>query len=322
MKRKYWIILGVFGFLFLVLLLKSIGEEAHHPYNLEKDFLKGVSLSPRSFVGEDFTNFFGEASQVGDVVMWAGDWAQLKDMKVIPELAEDYDYMPLMEVGHYVQETGKLIRPFTEENKQMYLEDTLEFIEEYDLKYFGIGVEVNVFAKKNPEDFEEFVIFYNEVYEEIKKVSLETKVFTVFQLETMKGSDMWGLEENEPSWEMIDLFKSDVVGFTTYPGLFYKDVSDIPQDHYSEIKLHTSKPIVFTEIGWHSEAFPEGWESSEEEQAEFVEKFFEWTKDLNKEIVIWSFLYDPDTIKPFDSMGLINSDGEKKEAWVVWEHGE
>ncbi|MBU0461016.1 MAG: hypothetical protein KJ574_00360 [Nanoarchaeota archaeon] len=38
--------------------------------------LKGVSLSPRSFEGEDFTDFFTEAKEAGDVVLWAGDWKE------------------------------------------------------------------------------------------------------------------------------------------------------------------------------------------------------------------------------------------------------
>jgi hypothetical protein len=39
--------------------------------------LKGVSLSPRSSSAEDFTGFFEEAVQAGEIVMWAGDWQEL-----------------------------------------------------------------------------------------------------------------------------------------------------------------------------------------------------------------------------------------------------
>ena len=63
--------------------------------------------------------------------------------------------------------------------------------------------------------------------------------------------------------------------FHHYPGLFYRDVSDIPAEHYSEILSNISKPVAFTEIGWHSSDSPTGWESSESEQAEFINKFFE-----------------------------------------------
>ena len=97
---------------------------------------------------------------------------------------------------------------------------------------------------------------------------------------------MWELEESTPHWEMIDRFKLDLVAFTTYPGIFYRDVSDIPADHYTEILSHVSEPIAFTEMGWHGTASPAGWESSEQVQAEFIETFFELTNDLDMELAV------------------------------------
>ncbi|MBU0456863.1 MAG: hypothetical protein ABH824_01670 [Nanoarchaeota archaeon] len=283
--------------------------------------LKGVSLSPKSFQQDDFLDFLEKVKQTQDILLWAGDWMEINDQKApitAAKLAKEYDYIPIIEVGHYIQSSGDLIRPLNEENKKIYLESTIDFIKEYKPKYFAMGVEINVFAQKNPEDFAEFVPFYNQIYDEIKKVSPNTKVFTVFQLEKMKGLKMWELEESETHWEMIDMFKSDLVAFTTYPGLFYRDPADLPEDHYAEIKSHTDKPIAFTEIGWHSAASPKGWESSEEEQAEFAKKFFELTKDLDTEIVIWTFMYAPDIFEPFDSMGLINKDGNPKKVYNIW----
>jgi len=61
-----------------------------------------------------------------------------------------------------------------------------------------------------------------------------------------------------------------------------------------------------------------GWESSEAEQAEFVDKFFQLTTGINKEMLIWSFLYDPDTKEPFSSMGLFRKDGTARPAWSEW----
>ncbi len=290
------------------------GEMAEFP-------LKGVSLSPKSFEQDDFIDFLEQVKQTQDVLLWAGDWMEVYDKKApvtVSGLAAQYDYIPIIEVGHYIQASGELIRPLNEENKQTYLQSTIEFVKKYKPLYFGIGVEIDVFAEKNPDAFGEFVPFYNEVYDEIKEVSPSTKVFTVFQLEKMKGLTMWELEKSEPHFEMIDRFKSDIVAFTTYPGLFYKNPADIPADHYTEILAHTTKPVAFTEIGWHSAASPLGWESSDEEQALFIRTFFNLTKDLNKEVIIWSFMYDPDTIEPFNSMGLRMRDGSARPAWDVW----
>jgi len=283
--------------------------------------LKGVSVSPKSFEGDEFVEFLEKVKETQDVLLWAGDWMEVRDQKApqtFSGLASQYDYIPVIEVGHYIQESGELFRPLNEENKQIYMDSTIEFVERYKPKYFGMGVEVNIFAKKNPAAFEEFVPFYNEVYDAVKSVSPDTKVFTVFQLETVKGLTMWEVEENVPQWDMIDRFETDIVAFTTYPGLFYRGPSDIPEDHYTEIKLHTSKPVAFMEIGWHSASSPVGWESSEAEQAEFIEKFFDLTGELNVEVDIWTFMYDLNGMEPFDSMGLFRSDGTAKPVWDVW----
>jgi hypothetical protein len=261
-----------------------------------------------------------KVSETQDVLLWAGDWIEVAEEgapKTFTELTQNYFYTPIIEVGHYIQETGELFRPL-DEYSQIYLDSTIDFVTKYKPPYFGIGVETNVFAEKNPEAYEEFIPFYNLVYDQIKKVSPNTKVFTVFQLETMKGLDMWEIKENEPHWDIINKFKHDIVAFTTYPGIFYRNVSDIPKDHYTEILNYTSKPIAFTEIGWHSSDSPEGWESSKQEQAEFLDFFHDQTQRLNVEVAVWSFMYDPEIIEPFNSMGLIDDNGTFRAAWYVW----
>ena len=74
---------------------------------------------------------------------------------------------------------------------------------------------IRVVPTENSDDaFAEFVPFYNELYGAIKEASPDTKVFTVFQLEKMKGLKMWEIEESEPHWEMINTF-NDIVKKTT-----------------------------------------------------------------------------------------------------------
>lgn len=320
----------VFG---IILLFGCVSEEVTpepepvvEPEPEQLDYpLKGVSLSTRA--DEYFVQFFEEAAEAGEIVMWAGDWMEIETEgapKVVTEFASIYDYIPLVEVTYYTQGEGELIRPLTEENKQTYKESTIAFVEKYNPEYFVMGIETDIMYEKSPEDYEDFVVFYNEMYDEIKKVSPDTKVFTVFQLEKMKGCEFWvgkPCNSSNSRWELIDDFKTDIVAFSTYPCLVYKDPSDIPEDHYTEINQHVSKPIAFTENGWHTEAYPPGWESSEEEQAEYVERFFELTKDLDVELTIWSFMYGQGTIQPFNTMGLRRPDGTAKPAWDAWVKG-
>lgn len=288
-----------------------------------KQPMKGVSLTPRSSQENDFLDFFEKAKQTGNVVTWAGDWNELGKIggspQVLTEIAPTYDLTPLVEVTP--QSNGVLLRPLNETIKQIYESDVVAFAGKYKPAYLGLGIEINLLYEKSPEDFEEFVEFYNDVYDSVKAESPNTKVFTIFQLEKMKGYTMWSNEPANPDkeqWFLLEKFKTDICAFTTYPGLVFKDPSEIPRDYYTEIRNYTTKPIAFTEIGWHSEASPLGWESSEAEQAEFIETFHSITKDLNVEITIWSFLYDQKTIEPFRSMGLLREDGTARPAWDSW----
>lgn len=283
--------------------------------------LRGVSFSPQSFQSEDFQEFLDRIGETQDLVLWAGDWIEIDQNKapiIVTGLADQYGVIPIIEVGHYIQESGELFRSFTDETKQIYRESTLDFIRTYQPVYFGMGVEINIFAEKNPQAFEEFIPFYNELYDAIKGISPQTKVFTVFQLENINGLGFWEISEAVPHWEMMDRFKLDLAAFTTYPGLVYRDVTNIPVDYYTEIREHTSLPIAFMEIGWHSAASPAGWESSQEEQTEFIRTFFNLTQDLPVEVAVWSFMYDIGTFEPFNSMGLIDHRGNEKTAWEEW----
>ncbi len=293
----------------------------------EQQALKGFALTPKSFRGSDFTDFFEKA---GSVVSWAGDWNELGNTnnggpKVVTELAPQYKYTPVIEAQFFTQSTGALLRTLDEETKQSYKAGAVAFGQTYKPKYMGFGIEVNVLYEKSPQDFEEFVSFYNEVYDAVKAVSPGTKMFTIFQLEKMKGLNggLFGgvSDPSKAQWFMLERFDTDIAAFTTYPGLIYKDPSEIPGDYYSELASKTSKPIAFTEIGWHAAASPAGWESSESEQAEFVSRFFTLTTDLDKELVIWSFMYDQETVEPFNSMGMISSSGTERPAFRQWVAG-
>jgi len=290
--------------------------------------LKGVTLSPRSFQSTDFIDFFETARQAGKIVSWTGDWTELGDMtggtpKVVAELASNYSYTPVIEAQFFTQSSGKLLRPLNEATRQDYKSSAVAFAKKYNPKYLAFGIEVNILYEKSPAEFNFFVPFYAELYDAVKAASPNTKVFTVFQFEKMKGlgGGLFG-STNAPDktqWHLLDRFpKTDIIAFTTYPGLIHKNPLDIPADYYTEIKAHTSKPVAFTEIGWHSYASPPGWESSDTEQAEFIVKFFSLTEGLNKEMIIWSFLYDQNTIEPFQSMGLCRSDGSARPAWDEW----
>ena len=275
--------------------------------------LKGVSFSPRNYTGEGIIDFFTKAPESNDLITWVGDWVQLDDSNTAPYLAYGmrslYGYEALVITAYIDQGSGVLLRPLDEETKQQYLDSAVSFTSTYKPRYMGFGVEMNIVEMKNSEAYEEFKAFYPTVYDAVKEVSPDTLVFTVWQLEHMKGLDggLFG-GVNDPDnaqWSLLDDFESDISAFTLYPCLIYGDPQEIPDDYLTEIAEHTDKPIAFTEMGWFREGFP-GWESSPEEQAAYIDRYFELSASIDPVFTIWSFYYDQATFEPFSTMGLLD----------------
>ncbi len=293
--------------------------------NLKKP-LKGVSLSPKSFQDQSFLDFFSKAREAGGVLTWAGDWGLLSDEgaapHVVTELSLQQGLEPVVIATYFDQSTGELLRPLNETTRRLYIESAVEYVEAYEPRYIGFGIEVNSFNMKSPDECEEFVGFFRELYPLIKEASPDTKVFTVFQLERMKGlhGGLFGgtNDESLAQWELLDDFPdADAYAFTTYPCLIFEDPSEMPEDYYAEIRDHTSKEVLITETGWFREG-PEGRESDGEEQASFIRTLFELIEDLEPSLVVWSFLYDQDVQIPFDTMGLLDRDEAHTRAWEAW----
>ncbi len=286
--------------------------------------LRGVSLSPRSYSSPDFTNFFTKAKQAGGVVTWSGDWAELADPKgaprVVAQLAAADGLKPVIIAQFFTQSTGELLRPLNDSTKQGYKSGAVSFAEAYRPEYIGFGVEVNMLHEASPADYASFKAFFAEVAAAVKQASPETKVFTVFQLERLRGlrGGLYGGADNPAvnDWALLSDFPdADLLAFTTYPCIVYRDPSDIPADYYTaEITQHTSKPIAYTEAGWFRVGVAR-WESTPEEQARFVSRYLELTKPLNPGLLVWSFLYDQDAGEPFSSMGLLGKDDSTSPAW-------
>lgn len=314
-----------FIFIILIILLSCCTQRTTTTGATE--IIKGVSVSPRIYNGTGFHEFLDLRREVGALVGWYGDWNELSINTsapfVIEALKHRYDYEPIIIVTPFYQPTGSLIRPLNMTITQEYINSARSFAQTYTPEYFGIGIEINVLYERNPSAYEEFVKLFNDTYDAVKLASSNTKIFPVFQLERMKGlsGGLFGGASNESDneWFLLDDFiKADLAVFTTYPCLIYNDPKDVPEDYYSVILNHTNKMIGFSEIGWFSSPEIPGWASSEEEQTEFINRFFNLTKSLNAEFSIWSFLYDQNVQVPFDTMGLYYSNGSQKLAWNAW----
>jgi hypothetical protein len=286
--------------------------------------LRGVSLSPRTSSAPDFAAFVNKAAASLDVVTWAGDWLELTrpddgGPTVIATLGKEYGFLPLPELA--IQSNGELLHPLDDAGRQLFIASVTAYASMWRPAYLGIGIEMNALYEKHPDQFDAFVSLFNDAVPAVKAVSPDTKVFTCFQLETMKGYTLWQDAPPDPAkaeWDLVGRFHADLVAFTTYPDLVFKDPSEMPDDYYASIAQHVDEPVIFTEIGWHAAASPAGWESSDGEQAAFLARFIDLVAPLRSPILVWSFLYDPAAIEPFNSMGLYRSDGSARPAATLW----
>lgn len=193
--------------------------------------------------------------------------------------------------------------------------------------YLALGNEINLYYISHPEDFSNFVSLYREAYDTVKAVSPNTRIFTVFQLEGMKGLIRLSYGQSVVSWNLLEMFrdKLDLVGFTTYPSLVstMQQPAGVPVQYYAEIATEVAKrlgsvQIAFTEIGWDSDSLSFG---TEREQADFVPRFFKLTRDLDKTFVIWGLLHDVKVSGAdgwLDHAGLRRFNGDIKPAWNEW----
>jgi len=205
--------------------------------------------------------------------------------------------------------------------RRLWVAEARTIAKEFKPRYFSLGNEINSWYEFYPETFASYVSLYKQAYDEIKKVSPQTKVFVVFSL-----SQMYGQHDSAKShWKLIEMFEPqlDLVGFTTYPWHHFSDPTQIPDNYYKKLSLLTDRPIAFTEIGWVSD---EGEGSSQKEQAEFLLRFLELTKGINIEMVHWLFLHEQPlsgivgsvSRSATSTISLKQRDGRKKAIYDLW----
>jgi len=301
----------------------------------ERGFYLGVLPSPKtdpSTTYDDTIAAYEETAELAEVSMvWIspsgiGQYDKLKQNQAITAVRV-YGLKPIVTLQFWgleknedegyvvVVNAPENVTPLLsdEEFRRLWIEEAGKIAEEFQPEYFSIGNEVNDFFYHYPDDLEDYLSLCEETYSEVKNVSPDTKVLIVFSYNHMI--------ENEQQ-DMITEFEDvvDIIGFTTYPWKYYDNPEDLPDDYYTDIEEYTDKPIAFTEVGWASthEA-----NSSEEEQAEYLVRFLELTKDMDIEMVNWLFLHymqlnDPAFTSETGTVSLKNADGSKKAVYDVW----
>ena len=203
--------------------------------------------------------------------------------------------------------------------RELYKKSILDVVRAVKPLYLSTGNEVNrwfeIFGNQqdNPNGFQHYVSLHEEIYDEIKEISPETKVFCVFAREIIN-------ENREADLEIINMFnfdKLDLLIFTSYPYAI-KDInhpSDIPYNYYSYASNYIpEKPFGFSELGWSSlESF--GGEKGQQDFLFNVSTSLTRNQGVNLHLFGYCWLHDVDEN---DTTGLIKRDGTEKLGYLTW----
>ena len=303
---------------------------------VHQNLLLGVAYSPRGHTGgstdDDVVDHLAGHDPWGRLIAFHSPWRDsVADAGSYPELAlfamaarSDYGVEPALGFGwaagdgtaDLLSESDMVDNSWTNaESRAEFLGMVTDFARDYQPRLLFLGNEVNSWYWTDPAGWADWLDVLGEAYDSIKAVSPGTIVYTVFQLERLKGlgSGTAGWMD-PPHWNLVDDVaasgKVDAIGFTSYPYLEFATPGAIPADYYDEIALHWDGPVIFTEVGWPAAAFAP-FPGSEADQDAFVDTFLGLSSGLPIEYACWLFLHDFDGqagTPGFQDIGLRNND--------------
>jgi hypothetical protein len=194
----------------------------------------------------------------------------------------------------------------------------------YHPRYIFLGNEMDGYYRAHPADWPNWLSELATCRDLIHAASPHTLVFTTYQLEFTKGTAVKTGRDTTADWTPItDVANAvDGIGFTSYPYFHYESPADMPATYYTEIADHTSKPVLFTELGWVANAaIP--WTGSDADQAAFVDRFFGLIPGLDVRYAVYLTANDwptniVDSTSPFFEIGLRDSAGAARPADAAW----
>jgi len=336
---------NIFSLLLLLslsLLFVSACKKESNPINpnhnlpiSERNFYIGLVPNPAHAPNSSFDDIvkaYEETGKIAEISMvWVekqgiGEYELLKQNRVITGVRV-YGLKPFVTLNfatikqgpnglEYVIDAPAGITPSLSDSgfREVWKNEAKNIAEEFKPEYLSLGNEVNDYFYFHPEDLDAYLSLIDETYSAIKRVSANTRVLVVFSYNHL-------IENNQ--WELLRRFnaKVDLIGLTTYPYQKFTTPDAIPDDYYSKLKQHTTKPIAFTEIGWSSTGT-----NTEKIQSNFLVKFLELTKGLDIEMVNWLFLHETTlsgipghiTNPEVTTIALKRADDSKKEIYDIW----
>jgi hypothetical protein len=314
-----------------------------------RSFMMGISTLPREQNATSYAETFDLAAQVGEIVLiqrtppWADflPGAGISESTVETTASEidvlkDKGLQLFFAIDPTDGATGRdriaglpsslAGRNFADPDVRSAFLSYAQYVAlNYKPAFLALGVEMNLYYQKNPDDLADFKTLYDEAYDRVKQASPDTKVTVTFQYEDLQGI-LPREDRHFPDWQLIRAFdeKSDVTAISTYPSFAFSRAADIPDNYYAQLQGFTDKPIVIAEMGYASAATSQGINSgTEPDQAAFVRRAIDEAGAMKMPFVIWFAGWDPayaeDTaFGVFRHIGLLRDDSSQKPAWAAW----
>lgn len=277
----------------------------------------------------DWLEFFATLPALGGTV---GNYSQLTDLAQNQEvgLAAGLNVLPV--TGFHQDAAGGLevtINFADPVQRAAFIHDLVDFAEEYQPPYLGVGNEVNRVWEADPAAFDAWVAALPEIVDAVHEASPTTQVFATFQYEFLVGRDVITGQQRAEDWTPLEAAAPhlDLVAFTSYPYFAYDTPDEVPDDYYAGITEHTDRPIGFSELGWPSAPIEqiagsplEGLGGTPDEQTEFIKRLGVLLARVQPRFAMWVWAYDTLAVDPtFQSLGLSSAGGEAKPSLDAWQ---
>lgn len=296
-----------------------------------------MGLLPTPVEGQSFADAYKNASKYAEFApVWgrptpfyrmaselSGDWGQTF-LKQYIRANSMFPIIHMSFIGARMTLEGPpgIISPTLDNSdwRKAYKQAAIDIVKAARPLYLSLGNEVNRWYEQygtrnnDPNGFQHYVSLYSEIYQAIKDISPQTKVFCTFAREIVAQNR----EADLAVLKMFDANKMDLLVFTSYPysvkGIGRPD--KIPDDYYVRAAEYMpGKPFGFSELGWPAlEAF-----GGEQAQADFITQAasrLTLKQGINLHLFGWAWLSALDNN---DAIALIKRDGNPRPAYQAWQ---
>lgn len=323
----------------------------------------GFFPSPPELTAESFLANLQGISEHGDVIMlmrsvpWTdfiespdGKSNDIKELGDVLSLAAEKGLEPIFVIDPLNGLDRRQIAPLppelqgsnfgTPELRAAFKHYVLRIVREFSPPYIGLASEINTYADAQPDDFQNFLSLYREVYYAVKAEAPETQVFVTFQWDDLNNAIPFDTtldgEPFHPKWNQIEIFEPelDVWAISSYPYVMFENATEIPADYYTPLLTRTDKPLAVAEGGYSSRDI-DPFRGTPDDQAGYLSAI---ENQIGDELIFWIYLLlddvngeayrqhlsksigdTADTILWFEAVGLRHSDGTPKPALATWD---